>query len=168
MLESAMGHVAVSHLYRVECVGRDGALKWAEETPNIVVNEGLNDFLDKYYKGSGYTAAHYVGLKGTGTPAAADTMASHASWSEVTPYSDAARQALTMGTVSDQSVDNAAAKAVFNINATATVYGAFVTTDSTKGGTSGTLVGAADFSASRNVESGDTLNITITATTASA
>lgn len=154
--------------FYVECVGADGKVKWVEDIHNIVVNAGLNDLLDKYFKGSTYTAAFYVGLKDTGTPAAGDTMSSHASWATITPYSDATDPALTLGTVSGQSVDNSANKAQFNINATDTVYGAFVKTDNTKGGTAGTLYGVADFSGARSVENGDTLNVTVTLTAASA
>jgi hypothetical protein len=160
--------VEFRNVYKVECFDSNGNLKWVEETPNTVVNAGLDDLLDKYLKGSTYTAAFYVWLKGTGSIAAGDTMASHAGWSEITAYSEGVRQTLTLGTVSSQSVDNSASKAAFSINGTATVAGAFVVTDSTKGGTSGTLYGVADFSASRNVESGDTLNVTCTLTAASA
>jgi hypothetical protein len=61
-------------------------------------------------------------------------------------------------------VDNSASKAVFNINATATVAGAFMADNSTKSGTSGTLLGAGDFASARAVEIGDVLNVTMTAT----
>jgi hypothetical protein len=33
---------------------------WNDTFDNLVVNEGLDDSLDKHLKGSGYTAAHYV------------------------------------------------------------------------------------------------------------
>jgi hypothetical protein len=44
------------------------------------------------------------------------------------------------------------------------VGGAFLTSDNTKGGTTGTLFSAADFSApgDRSVVNGDTLNVTYT------
>jgi hypothetical protein len=48
---------------------------------------GKNDLLDKYFKGSAYTATWFLCLKGTGTAAVGDTLASHAGWAEVTPYS---------------------------------------------------------------------------------
>lgn len=160
--------ISFHNVYTFECYGKDGNLKWREETPNLVTNVGLNDVLDKYLKGSTYTAAFFVGLKGTGTPLAADTMSSHANWSEITAYSEGTREALTLGTVASQSVDNSASKASFSITGTATVAGAFVTTDSTKSGTTGTLYGVADFGASRSVENGDTLNVTVTLTAASA
>jgi hypothetical protein len=152
---------------RVECWRRiNGVLRlvWEEEVPNLTVNTGLNDILTQYWKGSGYTAAFYVGLKSTGTIAAADTMASHSGWTDSAGYSNGTRPALTLGTVASQSVDNSASKAVFNINATATIGGAFVTTNSTVSGTTGTLIGASDFGASRSVLSGDTLNVQITNT----
>lgn len=160
----SVGGPAMSSVYRVECFGSDGALKWVEEVHNTVVNAGLNDLLNKYFKGSTYTAAFYVGLKDTGTIAAADTMSSHGGWTENSTYSNSNRPTLTLGSVASQSVDNSASKAVFNINGSTTIFGAFVTTDNTKGGTSGTLYGAADFSSSRAVLNGDTLNVTITLT----
>lgn len=159
---AALG-LTVGHRYRFTCRDAEGRIKWVEEADNLVVTEGRNDILDKYYKGATYTAAHYVGLKGAGTIAAGDTMASHAGWAESTAYSNAARPTFTAGTVASGSVDNSAAKATFNIDATATIAGGFVATNSTKGGTTGTLVGAADFATSRSVISGDTLEVTVTA-----
>lgn len=159
-----LGAPQMSSRYRVECLGPDGAVKWVEEVSNLVTNAGLNDLLDKYLKGSAYTAAWYVGLKGAGTIAAADTLASHAGWTEVTGYSGS-RKALTLGTVASQSVDNSASPAAFAINASATVAGAFVCAAAS--GTSGVLYGVANFASSRAVESGDTLNVTVTATAAS-
>lgn len=158
----------VKNTYAFECFDRSGRLKWREVVDNLVTTAGLNDLLDKYLKGSTYTAAFYVGLKGTGSAAAGDTMASHAGWAEVANYSNANRPTLTLGTVSGGSVDNSASKAVFNINGTATVAGGFVATNNTKSGSTGTLYGVADFGASRSVQDGDTLNVTVTLTAASA
>ena len=149
----------LSSLYTATCYDKDGNLKWHEEVPNLVVNQGLNDLLDKYFKGSTYTASHYVGLKGAGTVVAGDTLASHGGWSEVTAFSGN-RKALTLGSVSGQSVSNTASKATFEITGNATVAGAFVTDQET--GTSGILYGAANFSSSRSVEDGDTLEVTVT------
>lgn len=154
----------IGHVYHVVCRDKDGNIKWEETVHNLVVTAGLNDILDKYYKGATYTAAHYVGLKLAGTIAAGDTMSSHAGWSESTAYSNANRPTFTPGTVSGGSVDNSASKASFNINGTATIAGAFLTTNNVKGGTTGTLVGATDFSVARSVLSGDTLDVTVTAT----
>lgn len=157
--------------FEFECYDKHGRLKWRDVAFNTVVNVGLDDLLDKYFKGSTYTATHYVGLTdGTPTPAAGDTMSSHAGWAEVTAYSEANRQTLTLGAVSGQSVDNSASKASFSINSdSTTVGGAFVATDNTKGGSTGTLYGIAAFSAGdKLLDNGDTLNVTATLTAASA
>jgi hypothetical protein len=152
----------VKHFYKVECFGPDGNLKWVESFKNMVVTEGLNAYITNTLKTIPGSVAWYVGLKGTGSFALGDIMSSHAGWSELTPYSDANRPAFTPGTVSAGSVDNSASKAVFNINATSTIYGAFMSSNNTKGGTTGTLLGGNDFAASRAVQDGDTLNVTVT------
>jgi hypothetical protein len=155
-------------VFTVVCYDKDGNHKWTAKSPNLVVNVGLADMNDKYFSGSGYSATWYLGLYGAASsndPAAGDTMASHAGWTEVTDYSQATRPAATFGsaTVADPSViDNSGSVAVFSINNTVTVGGAFLTSNNTKGGTTGILFSASDFQApgDRNVVSGDTLNVT--------
>lgn len=143
--------------YQIECVGSDGEVKWTEDVENLVVTVGKNDLLDKYFKGSAYTASWFLGLKGTGTAVAADTAASHASWSEVNPYTGN-RPAITFGTSASGS--NTATAVSYSITSSATVAGAFVASVNT--GTTGILYSASDFAASRSVVSGDTLNVTLT------
>lgn len=160
--------VNVRSHYAVKCFDKDGNLKWEEKGSNIVTTAGKNDILTKYFKGSSYTATWYVGLVDNASfsaYAAGDVIGSHAGWLESTAYSNANRPPLTLGTASGGSIDNTGSVAVFNINATATIRGAFIVTDNTKGGTStGTIYGEADFSSSRSVINGDTLNVTVTLT----
>jgi len=158
--------IKLSTHYRIECLDRDGKLKWVEEFDNLVVTVGLNDSLDKHFKGASYTAAWYVGLTvGSPTFAAGDTMSSHAGWTEFTSYSESVRETLTLGTVSGGSVDNSASRASYSINGSGTVGGAFVVSDNTKSGTAGILYGGGAFSGgNRTVANGDTLNVTITLT----
>jgi len=139
-------------------------LRWKETFNNIVVTAGLNKLLDATIKTGSASPTWYVGLKGSGSIVAADTMASHAGWSELTPFSNANRPTYTPGTIASGAVDNSASKAVFNINASSTIYGAFLVDNNTKGGTTGTLYGGGDFASSRPVVNGDTLNITGTLT----
>jgi hypothetical protein len=148
--------------WEFECYDRFGNLKWQDGFENLVVTVGRNKLLDATFKTGLASPAWYVGLKDTGTPAAGDTMGSHATWPTITPYSDATDPGFTPGTIAAGSVDNDASKATFNINATDDVYGAFLKDDNTKGGTTGTLYGAGDFSSARSVEDGDTLNVKIT------
>lgn len=162
--------VGAGGVFTLQCFDKDGNLKWESRSHNLVVNVGLQDMNTQYFKGSSYTAAWYIGLYGaaaSNTPAASDTAASHAGWTEVVPYSNATRPAATFGTATtaDPSViDNSASPASFNINATQTVGGAFLISNSTKSGTTGILFSASDFQSpgDRNVVSGDTLNVTYT------
>jgi hypothetical protein len=157
-------------VYHVECHDKDGNLKWSADTKNLVVNAGL-----AYMAGTALTSVAqittwYIGLYGAGasnTPAAGDTMSSHAGWTEVTTYSNATRVAATFVTATTANpsvVTNAASPATFNINGTTTVGGAFLTSGSAKSGTTGTLFSAADFSSpgDRSVVSGDVLSVTYT------
>jgi len=142
---------------------RNGEILWTETARNLMVNVGLDDVLDKYFSGSAYTASHFIGLTdGTPTFAAGDTMASHAGWAEVTAYDEAARPGYTPGAVSGQSVSNSTSKATFTVSTGgATLGGAFVATDATKGGTAGVLVAGLAFGGGdRTLNAGDTLEIT--------
>jgi len=167
---SAADSASAKGVYKIQCHDAQGNLKWEDEAPNLVVNVGLQDMNAKYFTGSSYTAAWYIGLYGAGasnTPAAGDTMSSHAGWTEVVAYSQATRPACTFGTptTANPSVaTNSASPATFSINGTTTVGGAFLTSNNTKSGTTGTLYSAADFSApgDRAVVSGDTLSVTYT------
>jgi hypothetical protein len=94
-------------------------------------------------------------------------MASHAGWTEVTAYSQSTRPACSFGspTSADPSViTNSGSPATYSINGTTVVGGAFLTSDNTKGGTTGILFSAADFGSpgDRSVVSGDTLTVTYT------
>jgi hypothetical protein len=118
-------------VFAVQCFDKDGNLKWEAKSPNLVVNVGLKDMNDKYFSGSAYTATWFIGLYGAGAtnnPAAGDTAASHTGWTEVTAYSQAARPAASFGaaTTADPSViTNSGSPAVFSINGTTTVGGAY-------------------------------------------
>lgn len=167
-MQAALTRVLRTH-FQVVCRGPDGEVKWTDEFENLVVNAGLDDSLDKHLKGSAYTAAWFVGLTdGTPTVVAGDTMGSHAGWTEVVAYDEGVRQTLVLGAVSGQSVDNTASKAVFTISANDTVLGgAFVTTTSDKGGSTGILYGGGAFSAGdKTLDDNDTLTITVTCTAA--
>lgn len=165
--------VTLEHYYHVECYGADGVLKWVEDFANLVVTEGRNKYLDATLKTGLASPAWYVGLvdnAGYTAYAAGDTAAQingTNGWDESSAYSEAARQTFTPGTISAGSVDNSASKAVFSINGTVTVRGAFLVSSSTKGGTTGTLLGVGDFTGgSRSLINGDTLNVTVTASIA--
>lgn len=228
-------------VFHVLCYDKDGNLKWEEQNHNLVVNAGLLDMNLRYFSGTSYTAAWYLGLYGTGAsvnPLAGDTMATASftstgssisgttltigtlatgtiavgqmitgtnvlagtyinanlagsgsgstwtvsqsqtvastainsttarTWAENTTYSQATRPAVTFGlpTYADPSaISNSTSVAVFSINGTTTIGGAFLTNNSAKGGVTGVLFSASDFTGGdRSVINGDTLNVTYT------
>jgi hypothetical protein len=140
--------------YNLKCFKADGSLRWEtgmEE--NLVVNNGLQNMSQMYFQGAAYTAAWYLGLYGAGAsnnPVAGDTMASHAGWTEFDGYSQATRPAAvfaTPTTANPSVTTNAANPSLFTINVTGpvTIGGAFLCSENTKNGTTGTLFSAADF-----------------------
>jgi hypothetical protein len=171
--------VKIEHHYNVECwrlydpddpeSGR--YLAWAVDFDNLVVTAGLNKYLDATLKTGLASPSWFVFLvtgPGSGnTYAAADTMGSHAGWAENTSYAAATRPAFTPGTVASGSVDNSAAKASFSINASVTLAGSGMADNSTKGGSTGTLLGVGNFTGGdRTAVNTDVINVTITASIA--
>lgn len=157
--------VQLAGVYTFTCVGPDGRVKWRDSLPNLVTTVGKNHLLDQYLEGSSYTAAWYLGLidnAGYTAVAAGDTAASHSGWTESTAYSNGTRPAPSWGAAAAGS--KASTPTAFTINATATIKGAFLISNSTKGGTTGTLYSAGLFTGGdKAVANGDTLNVTYTA-----
>jgi len=62
-------------VFHVQCLDKNGNLKWETTKHNLVVNQGLQDMNAKYFKGAAYTAAWFLGLvtgPGSSTTFAAD------------------------------------------------------------------------------------------------
>lgn len=156
--------------YVVECYDKDKNLKWVAESKNLVVNVGLQYMAGVALTSTAQITSWYVGLYGaaaSNTPAAGDTMGLHTGWIEDTTYSNATRVAATFAAATNANpsvVTNSASKAQFDINGTTTIGGAFLTSGSAKGGTTGTLFSAADFASpgDRSVVNGDILLVTYT------
>ena len=149
--------------YRVECV-RDGAVAWTEEFDNLVTDQGANFLLEVGFGATAKPANWFLGLIASGTPVAGDTYATHAGFTESTAYSNANRPTLAFAAASGLSKATSSA-ASFTINATATITGAFSATSATKGDTAAAgavLYSAGLFGASRPVQSGDTLTVSLT------
>ena len=148
---------------------RDGAVIDTWEQPNLVVNEGLNSLLGVYFAAATQVTTWYLGLfEGNYTPVAGLTAATvTASSTECTAYDETTRVAYVEAAPASQSITNSASKATFTFNATKTIYGAFLVSNSTKSGTTGTLFSAARFSASKSVVATDQLLLTYTFTASS-
>lgn len=141
---------------------REGELIDVDETPNIVVNEGLNHILDVMFHGETQVTTWYIGIfEGNYTPVANVTAATIAAAStESTAYDEATRVEYNEAAASGQSMTNSANKAVFTMNANKTIYGAFLVSASAKSATTGKLFAASKFGSSKAVTSGDELLVT--------
>jgi hypothetical protein len=141
---------------------RDGKSLGITRDHNIVVNEGLNHILSVVFNGGTQVPTWYVGIfEGNYTPVATDTAANiTAKSTECTAYDEATRVAWVEAAPSGQSITNSASKATLTMNASKTVFGAFLASASAKSATTGTLMAASKFSASRAVVDNDQLLLT--------
>ena len=150
----------------IASITRNGEVIDSWEVDNIVPNEGLNHILDVAFSNGSPTTAFFVGLfKNNYTPVAGDTMATFPATANesTTDFSQATRPAWVEAGAASQSITNSASPASFTFTAPSTVIqGAFLSTSSVKGGTSGLLMSAARFASSRTLLAGDTLNIVYT------
>lgn len=137
---------------------------------NLVTNEGLNDNLNAFFNAGTQRTSWYLGVfEGNYTPVATVTAATiAAAATESTAYASATRPQWNPASPSAQAITNSASKASFVFNATKTIYGAFLVSSSTKGGTAGVLWSAARFSVAKAVQNLDELLLTYTFTAASA
>jgi hypothetical protein len=176
--------MGIEGYYHVECRDADGNLKWEDQFPNLVVAVGKQLMLDTLLKGSSYSVVGpYLGLiSGTGnTFAAADTMSSHAGWTEFVNYTvggSAVRGTAVFGsaTSSGLSPSNVTTSAATAITYTITgaggvVGGCFLVTgsgaSSTQSNTSGTLYSAGAFATAKTTTAGDTVSVTYSTTATS-
>lgn len=151
--------------FRLQVLSKEGDIKHEEEIDNGWVNNGLKHLMDRTFKGSPPTqATFYIGLiDGSPTLSDDDAIDSHSGWSEVTAYAETERQAWGQDDPVEESgnlitaVNSTAAS--FNINGTVTAGGAFIVTDDTKSGTTGTLIATGVFSSDLSLENGDILKI---------
>jgi hypothetical protein len=165
--------IQITGHYDVKCLDADGNVKWEDTIKNLVVTVGKNDLLDKYFAGSAYTAAWYMGLVDNASfsaYAAGDTLASHAGWLEYLDYtisgSSTNRATPTWSAASAGS--KATTATTFTISGSGTVLGALMCTtqarNSATDGGAGILYSAGSFTGgSRAVVSGDSLLVTYTA-----
>ena len=160
--------MAIEGYYTAVCYDATGTVKWEEDIYNVVCTVGKNATLDGIL-GNSAQGAVVMGLKGTGTAVAADTMSSHSTWLEVglanAPTYSGNRPAPTFSAASAGSKTTSSV-VTFSITGTGTVAGCFINIggSATKDTTTGILFSAGDFSSSKSVVSGDTIAVTYTAT----
>lgn len=154
------GHFTIKHY-------RKGVLMGEYPIDNLITTEGKNRILDVMFHGTGATTTWYIGLvdnSGWTAFAAADVMNSHSGWTELQDYDEATRVAWAEDAASTGSITNST-PSTFTINATKTIKGIFLTSSSTKGGTSGVLWCGTAFSSPISAEDDDVLSVTYTVNT---
>jgi hypothetical protein len=147
---------------------RDGIVIDEWDDANIIPDEGIVKILSSALTGASAISSWFVGIyKNAFTPIASNTMATFPTAGvaneSTTDYSEAARPAWTYGSIAANALSNSASPAVFTFTPASTVInGAFLSSSNVKAGTTGTLLAATKFAASRTLLTTDTLNVTYT------
>jgi hypothetical protein len=147
-----------------ELFNPDGSLEARGDFPNGTTLAGINDILGVYLASGTQNLTWYLGLiNNTGFSALSpsDTISSHPGWVELTTYAEGVRPTWVPGTPSGQSVTNPTS-ATFTINAAGTLAGAFLVSNTTKGGTSGMLWATGAFGTPQAVTNGQLFKVTYT------
>ncbi len=158
---------------QVQCIGvftlehwRNGKCIGVKDVQNLVTTEGKNKMIDVMFHSTTQITAWFIGIinaSGFTAVAAGDTMASHAGWTELTVYDEATRQAWDEAAASGGS-GGTTTPSVFTFNATCTVKGMFLCSNSTKSGTTGTIWCATPFASDSPFIAGDEGRVTYTPT----
>lgn len=158
--------------YHFTCIDKEGNIRWEDDVENTVVTVGKNDLLDTFLQ----TAAHtqvgpFMGLISSvsfSAISAADTMASHAGWTEA-GSTNAPTFSARITTNGGWAAASAGSKALttalsFAMTSSGTLEGAFLVAETgavvTLMNTSGVLFSAGLFTGgTRAVLNGDTVNV---------
>ena len=151
-------------------------IKWDQYAPNVVTDVGANALLDAGLAGSAYTVTGpYMGIIGavsyTGVPVAANTMASHSTWTEAgvtnAPTYTGPRKTISWSAAASRSKAPSAAP-VFAFTGSGTAKGVFLCFGSgavsTIDSTAGVLYSAGLFTGGDQIVA-NTNTVTVTYTT---
>lgn len=147
--------------YLVEVL-RNGEVISSERVHNLMPTEGLDHILSVAMKGGSQVPTWYIGLfEGNYTPVATDTAATLPGLAtESTAYDEATRVAWNEGSIVTGALSNSASKAEFTANAVKTIYGGFISSNQTKGSTTGVLLSVVRFGSPKTLEAGSVLRVT--------
>lgn len=163
------GKLPIGGHFIVECWSPEGTLRWQDIAENGVTDAGITSLLNIMFRSGTQITTWYLGLidnAGFVALASGDTSASHSGWSEVATgnISNSVRPTWSPGAPSSGAIVNGTTVDFNMINTSSlTVKALFLISDSTKGGTSGTLFSTAAFTGgTQATNNGDTLKVTYT------
>ena len=176
--------VGIEGVYHVVCRDADGNIKWEDQFPNLVNAVGKQLMLDTLLSGTTYTTVGpFLGLISGASPTftAADTMVTHAGWTEFVNYTvggsavrgtAAFSAASSSGTTPSNVTTKTASAITYTITgAGGTVGGCFLVTGAgavnTQSSTAGTLYSAGAFATAKVTTAGDTVSVTYATTATS-
>lgn len=149
-------------IYKVETI-KDGVVVDTSYEHNILPQQSV-DHIAGLIRGSGAQpiSSWFLGcFESNYTPDSSVTAADlQVTVGESLAYTEATRPAWTNTYDGVGFIGNASNLAEFTFNASKTIYGAFIVSNATKGGTSGILLSLARFSTAKVVENGTVLRIT--------
>ena len=146
----------------------DGTVLDSGEFPNGWTTSGINNMLSVYFNSGTQITTWYVGLvnnSGFSAFAASDTISSHGGWTEITStYSESVRQTWDPATPASGTIGSDASMTFTATGSGFSAKGAFVVSNSTKGGTTGQLFSTGAFGSVQTLTAGQTLSITYSGT----
>ncbi len=156
-----MNHVlTISGVFRWERRSASGKLLARGRCRNGVTAAGLSDLLLSTFEAGTQRTAWYVGLislSGFTGLSSADTMASHAGWTELTGYLSSTRPQWLPGAPLLGTIVNSALFS-YQFTAPGTAHGLFIASTNNKGGSTGILWATAEFDADQAMSSGELLS----------
>lgn len=134
-----------------------------ERVLNLMPLEGINHMFNVEFHAVAQVSTWFVGIfEGNYTPVSTDIMATFPSVAtETVAYVSATRPEWVEGAATLGTIDNAAAEAVFVLNADKLVRGAFLSSSAVKAGVAGVLASAARFATPKDGQSGDEILVTV-------
>jgi len=153
-----MNKLCLSGSWVLERYNRNGLLVARRRFPNDIMLAQIDDLLGVYFRNGSPASAWSVGLIGGDTVAitTADSMSSHAGWTEDENYTQANRPAWSPNAPASQIIENSSS-VVFTLNTDTTIRGLFLTSDNTKGGITGDLWSAAALTLPEVASNGQTV-----------
>jgi hypothetical protein len=156
-----LDHLALKGEYQVECRNPDGSLVWTERIANGICTAGITDVLSSAFA-QGTQRTWYIGMINNTSfdeVLAADTMASHAGWTELESYSGTRP---TWNLTVSGGVAVSSSSTSFTLTSDSVIKGIFLTSNSTIGGSTGSLWSTALFTSARTLLAGQVLNVIYT------